>query len=107
MADYADLDRINQLYLQSKQVAQAIDNIDGGGPLLSVVIGPPPPPPPPEGGMPSPMMMGMVVNIAIPQPAAPATITGVRAQLVVMETDIATQLQALGVTATPPARSSL
>jgi hypothetical protein len=104
MADYANLAQINALHAQSQQVQQAIAYLDAGGAPGLMTIGPPPiadePGIPPD--------RGMAVATPIHGPFTAQFLTELRQRLVALETELATQLAALGVTATPrsPAKSS-
>jgi hypothetical protein len=105
MAQYAHLEQINVLYLKSQQVALAINHLDEGGLPSSLTISPPPPQAPMPGSSSGYMSPGMSVTISLPGPFSPELLSEIRKQLVEMEADLASQLAALGVTATPPART--
>jgi hypothetical protein len=115
VTDYADLEKVNALYMESRTVAQAITAIDRGGTLSSLSISPPQyasMPPAVDAGLPgdlpstsTPVVM-MTTTISIPGPVDPALLADVRALLVEREQEIAVELKSLGVSVTPPARQS-
>jgi hypothetical protein len=114
MVDVADLARISALYEERNTLKQAIQTFDGGGIILSMTVGspmpppiPPEPPPEPPTGPPTeplpppppppvflPMVMINTQNMTYP----PQMVAGIKQQLQARLTEIATELESLGIT---------
>lgn len=93
MAEYKDLNRINQLYEESRNVAAAIKNIDEGGTVSSMTFVP---------KTDNMSVYGSIVSIMI-DACPPEALTAIRNVLVDKQVRILTELQELGVTASPEA----
>jgi len=97
MVAYNDVSTVNNLCAEQTQINSAIANLDGGGTVTMFTISPPPPDPESFVGMMS--MPVSIMTVAPPQ----ELLDQVRAALVLRSNEITTELQALGVTETPPA----
>jgi len=91
MTAYSDVPQINALYQQRELITRAIAMLDDGGSMTNMTIRP----------RPDESMTMMSVMIAIPPPTPPDTVANIRAVLVTMQSDIDSQLAALGVTDAP------
>ena len=102
MTEYSDVPQVNALYTELEKVNNSIVMIDSGqGTMTHFTIGNKPVPP----GT-TPVVTMMATQIALPGPATDTTMTEIRAQLVLYQTDLISQLNALGVTTTPPVARS-
>lgn len=100
MTEYNDVPTANALYVERQKVESAISLIDSGGDMSNFTISQPPSPP---GGGPLPSSIPPT-QIYIPPPTPQEVADVVRAWLVQRQTDLDTQLAALGVTNPPLTR---
>lgn len=103
MTEFADLNQVNMLHQEALIIAQAINNLDADGYVSAMSCAPAPYVYNPEA--PTPPSLMMTVNVTLSPPTNPVLLVEIRKALVDREVEIATELAALGVTATPPAHT--
>jgi len=99
MVAYSDVPAVNMLYQEQEQITMAINMLDAGGKVTNFTVSPPPQDP---GVMGMPIMMQVMIATIDPSPDLMAQ---ARAALITRQNEIITELAAMGVTDSPPARS--
>jgi hypothetical protein len=101
MTDYTDVPAVNDLYNQRQLVDAAITMLDNGGNMTFFTIEQASPP---EGV--TPTTTTAPARVTMPPPTPPNTVATIRAWLIQRQSDIDSQLAALGVV-NPPMKRGL
>jgi hypothetical protein len=96
MADRANLTRITQLYQESSEITQALDNLANGGVIINMTISGGPLTPPSPGEPPTMRIPASLSTIGIEYP--PAMTAGITAALQARIGAINNELATLGIT---------
>jgi hypothetical protein len=104
MTEYADVSKANTLIEEQTRIADAIQILDDGGTVVTFTVAPAPLPPPVEGQPPPSLPPKMPITIQTIDPAQ-ALLDQARVAMVVRHDAITTELEGMGVTGSPPARS--